>query len=48
MAGIVFIVTDVVIRTSTAVSVAGGVAAIVLILWFGLPLFRRAEEEFPD
>jgi amino acid transporter len=48
LAGIAFIVTDVVIGTSTAVWVAAGVAVIVVVLWFGLPLFRRAEEEFPD
>jgi amino acid transporter len=48
LAGIAFIVTDVVIRTNIAVWVAAGVAAIVILLWFGLPLFRRAEEELPD
>jgi hypothetical protein len=48
LAAIAFIVTDVVIRTSIAVWVAAGIAVIVVVLWFGLPLFRRAEEELPD
>jgi hypothetical protein len=48
MAGIAFIVTDVVIRTSAGVVVAIGVGAVVLVLWFGLPLYRRTEKELPD
>ncbi len=46
LAAIAFIVTDVVIQTSAAVWIAAGVALIVVTLWFGLALFRRAEEEF--
>lgn len=47
MSGIAFIVTDVVIQTSIAVWVAAGVGAIVLVLWFGLPLLRGAQDEEP-
>jgi hypothetical protein len=47
LSGIAFIVTDVVIQTTTAVWVAAGIGLIVVILWFGLPLFRRAQDGEP-
>jgi uncharacterized protein DUF6328 len=45
LTGIAFIVTDVVIRTTTAVWVAVGIGLIVTLLWFGLPIFRSAQDE---
>lgn len=47
LSGIAFIVTDMVIHTTGAVWVAAGLGSMVVLLWFGLPLFRRAQHAEP-
>ena len=47
LSGIGFIVTDMVIHTTSAVWVAAGIGSTVVLLWFGLPLFRRAQDGEP-
>jgi len=43
--GIAFIVTDMVIETRAAIWVAAGFGLVALLLWFVLPLARRAQQE---
>jgi hypothetical protein len=43
MSAVVYVITSVIYSGAAAAGVAGGIAAILAWLWFGLPLSRRLE-----
>ena len=44
IAAVVFVITDVMFHSAAAGVVTALVAAFSIVMWYGLPLYRRAQE----
>jgi len=45
---VVFVVTDLVFFATAAAIATGLVSGVILVVWFAIPLLRRASDESPD